>query len=101
KEIFPTQTIGNISTDSAIYLLRTFDIEPSQQLDLPVYILQGSDTLLVSGIPATIQLQEVVKEIPQPLSFKENTVLQRIKAQFNYPNLILGLVLLAVFIGGI
>ncbi|MFC5270365.1 hypothetical protein [Adhaeribacter terreus] len=101
KEVYPTQTVNNISTDSAVYLLRTFSIESLQKLNVPVFILQQNDTLKVFGNTASIKLQEVVKQIPEPLAFQENTELQTIEPRFNYPNLIMLLVLLALLLGGI
>ena len=101
KEVYPTRTVNHKSTDSVVYLLRTFGIDPLQKLNVPVFILQRKDTLKVYGKPAAIQLQEVVKQIPEPLVFKENTELQTIEPRFNYPNLILGLVLIGLLFGGI
>jgi hypothetical protein len=99
KESFPTKTVGNQSTDSAIYWLRTFEIEKIQTLNLPVYLLQNRDTISVFGNSSEITLQEVVKEIPEPPVFKENTEIETIEKRFNYPYLILGLVAVGILFG--
>ena len=101
KETFPTYTKDNISTDSAIYHLRTFSVEPLQKLNLPVFLLQKSDTVLLYGNEAQIKLKEVVKTVPEPLVFKENVELIHVEERFNYPYLLAGLALLALFIGAI
>jgi len=99
KEAFPTYTVGNLSTDSAIYQLRTFSIEPIQTLNLPVYLLQHNDTISLYGKAAQINLTEVVKTVPEPPVFQENTELQEIEKRFNYPYLLAALVILGLLAG--
>ena len=101
KEAFPTYTVGKTSTDSAIYHLRTFSVAPEQKLNLPVFLLQKDDTVTLFGEAAEIKLKEVVKSVPDPLAFKENTEVISIEERFNYPYLIAGLVLLGVLFGAI
>lgn len=99
KEAFPTFTQDSISTDSAIYHLRTFSVEPVQTLNLPVFLLQRADTVLLYGTPAKLHLNEVVKTLPDPLAFKTQVALVPVEPRFNYPYLLAGLGLLALLIG--
>ncbi|KAA9346025.1 hypothetical protein F0P94_02800 [Adhaeribacter soli] len=101
KETFPTRTIGSVSTDSTVFLLRTFNITPQQQLNLPVFLLQKNDTIRLFGQPSTIKLQEVVKQVPEPLALQENLALQPIEERFNYPYLVAGLSVLLVVFGSL
>jgi hypothetical protein len=99
KESYPTKTVGNISTDSAIFILRTFELDLVQKLQLPVFILERQDTVSVFGNEATIKLQEVIQTIPEPPVFKENTEIETIEKRFNYPYLILGLIGVLILFG--
>jgi hypothetical protein len=99
KESFPTITIGNISIDSAVYLVRTFSIVSVQKLDLPVFVLQDRDTIPVFGQGGSIHLQEVVQQVPEPPVFKENTEIETIEQRFNYQYLLLGLTAVLILFG--
>ncbi|HSI91598.1 MAG TPA: hypothetical protein VK927_10810 [Adhaeribacter sp.] len=98
KESFPTRTANNISTDSAIYHLRTFDLEKVQELNLPVFLLQQKDTIPVFGEPAAIDLEEMVESVPEPPVFKEILSLQPVPERFNYPYWLAGFALLIIFL---
>ncbi len=47
KEIFPTITRDSVSTDSAIFYLRTFRTDSILPLRLPVYFKQGKDSSVI------------------------------------------------------
>lgn len=49
KEYFTTQTQKGLSTDSAIYVLNTFNTDSVQKLSLPVWVLNGKDSIQVWG----------------------------------------------------
>jgi hypothetical protein len=88
KVHFPTRTKEGKSTDSAIYILRTFNLDKSQQLALPVYILNEGDTTSVYSSPTAIWLKEYLSELPLTVVFKEQTDYFLIKKEFNYPYLL-------------
>lgn len=92
RENFPTKTIENTSTDSVIYWLRTFEISPELKLNVPVFILNQNDTLTRAGNTAYIQLQEVVKEVQEPLVFKENLTIQTVPEKTNFVTWAIGLI---------
>lgn len=47
KIYFPSKTKNSITLDSAVYQLRTFNLEKTQKLKLPIYLAQNKDSLLV------------------------------------------------------
>ncbi|MFT2009914.1 hypothetical protein ACMA1I_14655 [Pontibacter sp. 13R65] len=98
KSYFPTYTKAGISTDSAIYTLRTFETDSLQQLALPVYVLDGEDTLQVLANPVSVKLQQLVPQVQEPLVFKSETELVFVEERFNWPNLLLWTVAGVVFL---
>lgn len=92
KNFFPTRTKGQVSTDSAVYIFRTFDITPVQRLQVPVMILQKNDTIVVKPLADSVFLQEMVSITPDNLlTLKSNTQLMEVKERFNYPYVLAGL----------
>jgi hypothetical protein len=85
KQYFPTKTFNNVSLDSVIYYLRTFETTKSQRYSLPVFIIAYGDSSPKYPLPDTIYLKEMVKSIPAKLAFLENTQFNRIEKKYNYP----------------
>ncbi|MEJ8801893.1 hypothetical protein [Pontibacter sp. H249] len=98
KTYFPTATKAGISTDSAIYTLRTFETEQQQQLALPVYILHDSDTIQIFADSDAVTVQQLVRQVQEPLKVKDNTALVTVAERFNWPLLLLYIVAGLVFI---
>ncbi|WP_347156959.1 hypothetical protein [Pontibacter chitinilyticus] len=98
KTFFPTLTKGGISTDSVIYTLRTFETKPVQQLALPVYALQGSDTIAVYAPADAVVLKKLVEQVNEPLRLKAETGLAAVEERFNWPVLLVWLVAGAAFL---
>lgn len=92
KTFFSTRTQGTISTDSAVYVIRTFDIAPVQRLQVPLLILQGKDTLQINPLADSVFLQEMVTFAPANLqSVKTNTNYNEVRERFNYPYFLAGI----------
>lgn len=89
KSYFPTSTKAGISTDSAIYTLRTFETAPLQQLALPIYVLGQRDTQAVFAATDTVVVAQLVTEMLEPLPVREETTLAPVEERFNWPLLIL------------
>jgi len=98
KDFYPTSTKGGISTDSTVYTLRTFEIYPIQQLALPVYVLQGNDTLAIYAQADAVSLKQLVQQVPEPLQLKAETTLAPVEERFNWPVMLVWLVAGAVFL---
>lgn len=91
KKFFPTRTAAGISRDSAVYLLRSFEVEREQRLQLPVYLLQDGDTTVLPSPPDSVWLQEMVGAVENPLPLRLDTSLLPIEQRLNYPYLLVGL----------
>lgn len=98
QNFYPTRTRAGISTDSAVYTLRTFETLPVQELALPVIVLQGQDTLQVYAKPSTVVLRQLVKLVQEPLTLRTHTSLIPIEERFDWPLLLLWLVTIAALV---
>ncbi|MEM9389925.1 MAG: hypothetical protein AAGA02_05595 [Bacteroidota bacterium] len=99
----PTRTIDNISYDSAVYYLTSFEIDSVQYHQMPVFQVLAGDSLIYSTINDSILFQHVVTEIPDSITaesipLKENTTYKRVNLAFNYPYFIIGAVILIILL---
>lgn len=85
KEYFPTITKDNMSMDSVVYTLRTFEIKNSLDLALPVFIIDQGDTIVQYSSSDRLFIKEYFKEIPDSLIFKSNADYKTVNEKFNYP----------------
>ena len=98
RAYFPTKTKAGISTDSAIYTLRTFETAPTQWLALPIYVLGQRDTQLVYAAADTVAVAQLVQAVQEPLPVKEDTQLAPVETRFNWPVLVLWVMATATFL---
>lgn len=98
KTFHPTVTMGGISTDSAVYTLRTFETNAVQQLALPVFILREQDTLQVSAPTTAVQVKQLVGNLAEPLQIKANTDLAPVEERFNWPVVLLWVIASITFL---
>ncbi len=108
KKYFQTKTTNNISYDSVVYYLTTFEIDSIQSLKLPVYEINKKDCTAVFSQTDAVFLKQLVHQkldsIEAPaLPLKINTTYQNVKWLLDYPFLlalagILILVLVVVWI---
>ncbi|MBX9851924.1 MAG: hypothetical protein K2X86_09215 [Cytophagaceae bacterium] len=85
KEYYPTATNNNSSLDSAIFILRTFELEPAQSLALPVYVFSDNDSIAIYSKKDSIGLKEYISGIPSLLTIKEQTAYNKVPLEINYP----------------
>ena len=90
KEYYQTVTTEDISRDSVVYTLSTFELEPRLSLSLPIYILQIGDTSKLYSDPATVILDEIVRRITPQDSLKADTNYRVLNTKLNYPYLLIG-----------
>ncbi|MCK5371191.1 MAG: hypothetical protein KAQ62_21675 [Cyclobacteriaceae bacterium] len=88
---FKTKSDSTLSYDSVIYNLSTFEIDSIQYLQLPVFVLNNEDSLAIFSKIDSINLIQVVAEIPEKPEFLANTDLFNINRQFNYPYFLIGI----------
>lgn len=103
RSYFSTITKNNVSTDSAVYFLSTFEVDREQILQLPVFVLHPRDCTVIQSAPDTVLITQMVASVPDSLSadqlpLKMNTAYQKVYAQFNYWILIIVLVALLVVV---
>jgi hypothetical protein len=94
KKYFPTQTRDQISFDSAVYFLSTFEIDSLQSLALPVFVIHRRDCTSVYAQQDTVFLKQLVGPIPnsiaaKDLPLKSNADYLNVRWLLNYPLLLL------------
>ncbi len=94
KKYFPTQTKNQISFDSAVYFLSTFEIDSLQSLALPVFVIHRRDCTAVYAKPDTVYLKQLVGTIPESVAAKDlplktNADYLNVSWLLNYPLLLL------------
>lgn len=103
KVYFPTRTIADLSYDSVLYNLATFEIDSIQRLGLPVFVVHPSDCTAIRSIRDSIYLQLLVAQVPDSVSaenlpLKTNTEYLNVRWIFNYPLLLIIVVALLVLL---
>jgi len=88
KEFYPTKTSHGNSFDSAVYILRTFRLDSSQRLALPIFITDNGDSTKFYSEPDSVFLIQYLEESPINATFKEETEYSPIDKDFNYPYLL-------------
>lgn len=96
RKYFKTRSDSIHSFDSVVFQLSTFEIDSIQYLQLPVFIVNEGDSLAILSSLDSINLVQVVTEIPENPELKANTNLVSIHRQFNYPYLLIGLGILSL-----
>ena len=91
----PTRSGNEFSYDSAVYYLTSFEIDSVQYYQMPIFVLNGGDSLVINTERDSIFLQHVVAEIPdsvaaEAMPLKENTTYKRVSFEFNYPYFLIG-----------
>ena len=84
KDVFPTITKEDISTDSVVYTLSSFNINRTQNLTLPIFIFSKHDTVSIFSNTETIQIQRLVSDSNPDLELKSNTKFQTLETSFDY-----------------
>ena len=95
KQYFTTESDSIISFDSAVYYLSTFELDTVQKLELPVFVVEDGDSTTLFTNPDSLFLYHVVQSIPDSVALKESSFYRKIQSEFNYPYLIIGVLILA------
>ena len=91
KVYFTTKSDSLTSTDSAVYTLASFELEPVQTLALPVFVLKGKDSLNVFSQRDSIFFQERILENFDSLQAISTVHFVEVEEDFNYPYLFIGI----------
>lgn len=94
KDFFPTQTQGSLSKDSAIFWLKSFEIEPVQKLRLPAFYIQpnGDSVSIFSNIDSIFLKQYILSNRLDTITLKANTQYASLPIKLNFQAWVLGLV---------
>lgn len=98
RTYFTTRLDSAFAYDSVVYQLTSFEIEPIQYLQVPIYLIDGKDSTEVFPPLDSIYLQEMILELPDSLILKANTGFLQVSEAFNYPYLMIGLASLGVLV---
>lgn len=95
KQYFPTKSTKNISKDSVVYTLTTFELEPQLSLSLPVFLFEDGDTTRLYSDDAFIKLKEEITNVTQKDSLRVDTRFLALSSKLNYPYIGIGLLVWA------
>jgi hypothetical protein len=103
KLYFPTRSDVQYSYDSAVYYLTSFEIDSIQYYQMPAFIITGKDSVRILANIDSIYLQQMVSQIPDSLTAEtitllENTSYKTVNLDFNYPYLIIGVIILVILL---
>ena len=101
--VFPTKTLADVSTDSAVYTLVSFEVSRARVLQVPVYLANKQDCTAVLSLPDTVFLRSSLPLTNQPdtLALATRTEPVPLPQQFNYPYLALVATGIGVLLGAI
>lgn len=94
KKTFISSTTDGITSDSSIYYISNFSLEPSIFLSLPVYEVARYDSITHFPLEAELKLKLTLDSIPEQPVFQENNVYQPLEKEFNW-------MVIGVLLGGI
>ncbi|TAE69003.1 MAG: hypothetical protein EAZ85_13545 [Bacteroidetes bacterium] len=98
RTYFTTKTEKNISTDSVVYDLVSFEVQPKLFLKLPIWLSPEKDSVqVIWSKPDSIAVQQLVKNDYNP-NLKSNTIYQESEQYFNYPYWVAGIIVLILVI---
>ncbi len=96
RQFAPTHSDSLFSYDSVVYEMSTFELDSVQSLTLPVYVVEVdesgfADSVAIYADIDSIFLRQILVQMPDSLALKQNTNLQTVPLQFNYPYLLVGI----------
>lgn len=91
KQYFDTKADSTFAIDSVIYGVSTFEIDPILQLQLPVYLINGKDSVEILSNIDSIILVQYVAQVPDSIQLIKNVDYYEVSYEFNYPYLMIAL----------
>jgi hypothetical protein len=105
KIYFPTRTRNNISTDSVLFLLNTFEIDSIQTLKVAAFVVLPNDCTVYESNIDTVFFKQLVSHLPDSLAadqlpLKTNTAYNPVSWLFNYPffSIVVGVLVLILIV---
>lgn len=100
KQTFITSTKEGLTSDSAVYYLANFSLDPVLKFSLPIYEILKYDSISYFADQTDLALKLIINPLPEQLSFRENNVYQAIDKDFNYP-LLIGVLVVVVMLAAV
>jgi len=95
KDFFPTVRKGNMNIDSVVYTFSSFEIEPVQYLQVPVFVVNERDSSIIWSNRDSLYFKSLVPEKSSTTQLKDQSNVVLGTDYFDYPFIILlGLILL-------
>ncbi len=103
KQYFPTRTDARGSIDSVVYTFTTFNINPVQKLQLPVFLVHQRDCTAVFATMDSVFVTQLIQQSPKFLSPKVNIQYVPVRETLDYRYILIvaaisGLVLLVFYL---
>jgi hypothetical protein len=99
KIVTPSYKMDEKIVDSTIYLIRTFNFNSIQSLELSSYIINNGDSLVINSNTDSISINNQITAIDQSLKVKYNTIYSKIHSLINYINIItISLIIISIII---
>ena len=99
KIVTPSYKMDEKIVDSTIYLIRTFNFNSIQSLELSSYIINNEDSLVITSNTDSISIDNQITAIDQSLKVKYNTIYSKIHSLINYINIItISLIIISIII---
>ena len=96
KKFIPTKVKGSGYFDSAVYTLRSFEIDPVQYLNMPAIFINQRDSNLIYAPLDSIYTVHMVPTLSDTLHLKENTAYRAVAKNVNYPLIWIIVIVLAI-----
>ena len=99
KIVTPSYKMDEKIVDSTIYLIRTFNFNSIQSLELSSYIINNEDSLVITSNTDSISIDNQITAIDQSLKVKYNTIYTKIYSLINYIKIItISLIIISIII---
>ena len=99
KIVTPSYKMDEKIVDSTIYLIRTFNFNSIQSLELSSYIINNEDSLVITSNTDSISIDNQITAIDQSLKVKYNTIYTKIHSLINYIKIItISLIIISIII---
>lgn len=102
KEFYPSELRDGMVLDSAIYMLQSYEIDPTQYLSLPGFVIDAAgDSTMITTKPDSIFFSEMVPMVTDTTRLKTNMAYQDVSKEVNTP--LIGIILgtLAILVIGV
>ncbi|MCV9386402.1 hypothetical protein [Reichenbachiella ulvae] len=98
KSYAPTRSDSTLAIDSITYTLSSFEIDPVQKLQLPVYVVKGKDSIEILSNMDSIIFKELIQNVPDSIILKQNLAFKELEYSINYWYISIGVALLIVIL---